>query len=52
MSALFQDKRTGIAVEALKLSKEADIDSFRRILLMTCFFSGLWIKQPIRGAAM
>ena len=37
MTALFQDKRTRITVEALKLSKEADIDSYRRILLLTFF---------------
>ena len=40
MTALFQDKRTRITVEALKLSKEADIDSYRRILLLMFFFLG------------
>ena len=39
MTALFQDKRSRITVEALKLSKEADIDSYRWILLLTSFFS-------------
>ena len=40
MTALFQHNRTRITVEALKLSKEADIDSYRRILLLTFFLLG------------
>ena len=40
MSALFQDKRTRITVDALKLSKEADIDSLTPDIATDVFFLG------------
>ena len=37
VTAFSRDKRTDITTESLKLSKEADIDSYRQILLLTFF---------------